>query len=100
MKYNIGDELYSANYEICQTDDDRFVIDWFVKRVEIERIEINKNYGQRIGESEITYRVSNGQHFRENENLRKIGLFLDEKEAKKAAKEKAIKEHKIPCRQH
>ena len=100
MKYNIGDEFYSANYEICQTSDDRLVIDYFAKKVEIEQIEIGKNYGRSIGESNITYRTSNDQHFRENKNPRELGLYLDEKKAKKAAKEKAIMAGKLEIRNY
>ena len=88
MKYDLDDELWSANYKICQTDSDVFVLDYFAKRVHIERIEMAESYSDR--ESNITYRVSNGQHFRENENLRELGLFLNEEEARKSAKEKAI----------
>ena len=90
MKYNIGDELYSANYQICLAYNGRLVIDWFAKKVEIDRIEIRRDYGRSIGQSNIVYHTTNMQHFREDENPREFGLFLDEKEAKKAAKEKAI----------
>ena len=93
MKYNLGDELWSANYEICQTDADVFVLDYFAERVHIEKIEIAKFYSDR--DSNITYRVSNGQHFRENENPRELGLFLNEEEARKSAKEKAIMAGKL-----
>lgn len=100
MKYDIGDEFYSANYEICQTSDDRFVVDWFVKRVEIVRIEIRRDYGRSIGQSNIVYYTTNMQNFRENEDPRELGLFLDEKEAKKAAKEKAIMAGKLEIRNY
>ncbi len=96
--YNINDKFYSANYEICQENDGRFIIDYFVKKVEIIEIKIDKNYGQGIGESSITYYVSNGQYFRENENPKKLNLFQDEAEAKKAAKEKAIMKGKSEIR--
>ena len=93
MKYDIGFELWSANYEICQTNEDVFILDYFAKRVHIESIVMKKSYSDR--ESYITYHTSNGQHFRENENPRELGLFLNEDEAKKSAKEKAIMAGKL-----
>jgi hypothetical protein len=98
MKYNIGDELWYANYQICKTSNNVFILEHFARKVEIERIKISKAYGR--FETGVTYETSNGISFKENDSLNEIGLFIYEKEAKKAAKEKVKIAAKLEIRNY
>ncbi len=88
MKYNIGDELYLAKYDLIEKGEiGYFVLDHFVSKETIIGIETYKDY---LGGVYISYHLSNDQRFSVHENPEKLGFFSDKDKAEEFAKKQAI----------